>query len=537
MSQQVITPQPTVDSEIRCADPATRADLGSVPVDSPERVKEVVAKSRRAQRQWRRTSFAQRRQVLTTLLELVLDQSEALCQLICSDSGKTRENALLGEIWPVCEKLRWTIANGEKHLTPENVSAGMMVHKRARLEFHPLGVIGAILPWNYPLQNLMNPAVPALMAGNGVVLKPSEWVAYSSVQFVDLMRRALREHGHDSDLIGLVNGFGETGKALVGSGIDALVFIGSVRNGKRVLEAAAQSITPVVLELGGKDPFIVCDDADLECAAHAALAGCFINCGQNCVASERILVHERIADAFESRVAAHVRTFRQGAPLAGDTVDVGALATPLQLDIVERLVNGALAQGARLVTGGTRVLTDQGEFFAPTILADVRPDMDIMQHETFGPVMLLCQVRSDAEAVEIANGTAFGLSSSVFSRDRARARRIASELQAGMTAINDFGGMTYMAQDLTFGGVKASGFGRMNGREGLRSCCNTKAVLDDRFPLGMANKIYPVTGRDFGLAKGGMHLLYGTSLRSKWRGLKTLLTSLASRDSSTTGQR
>ena len=424
-------PQATIaptSHTIPCIDPATRRALGEVVISTPAEVRAAVERARNAQRSWRNTTFAQRRQVLQRVLDRLLDDDERLIELVVRDCGKTRENALMGEIWPVCEKLRWTISEGASHLKSERVSSGMLLHKRARLEFKPLGVIGAIVPWNYPLQNIMNPAIPALMAGNGYVVKPSEWVAWTSEAFVDLLRDALRAEGHDPELVQLVNGYGETGKALIESGIDSLVFIGSVKNGKRVLQTAAEQVLPVVLELGGKDPFIVCDDADVEAAAHSAMSGTFINCGQNCVASERVLLHRDIAKQFEQVVGEVAGNLRQGAPLGGEVVDVGAMATPLQIDVVERLVNRAIEQGARVVTGGKRVLRDQGEYFAPTILADITPAMEIMQEETFGPVMLLCTFSDDDEAIGIANGTAFGLSSSVFSADRNRARRIAQEV-------------------------------------------------------------------------------------------------------------
>jgi acyl-CoA reductase-like NAD-dependent aldehyde dehydrogenase len=282
----------------------------------------------------------------------------------------------------------------------------------------------------------------------------------------------------------------------------------------------------VVLELGGKDPYIVCDDADLEAAAHGAMSGSFINCGQNCVASERLLVQAPVAKRFESIVGELARSLRQGPPLGDEVVDVGAMATPLQLEVVERLVERAVKQGARVVAGGKRVRRDEGEYFAPTVLADVTPDMDIMREETFGPVMLLTTFDRDEEAVAIANGTSFGLGSSVFSADRQRARSIAARIEAGMTGINDYGGMTYMAQDLTFGGTKHSGYGRMNGREGLRALCHQKAVLDDRFPITFASKLYPVKARDFGMTQATLQLVYGRGLRRRLRGVARLLRSL-----------
>ncbi|MEM6290606.1 MAG: aldehyde dehydrogenase family protein [Myxococcota bacterium] len=538
MNAPVSTPAPStervrIDAEagvIQCFDPATRTLLGTVDVDGPDAVAAAIARAREAQKGWALTSFAQRRRVLGRIRDAVLDRTDELCDLIVRDSGKTRENALMGEIWTVCEKLRWTIAQGEKHLRPERVSAGLFMHKKAQLEFHPLGVLGAIIPWNYPFQNIMNPVIPALMSGNGIVVKPSEWVAYSAGPILELIRDALRAEGQNPDLVCAVQGFGETGKALIESGVDGLVFIGSGRNGQKVLQSAAKTVTPVVLELGGKDPFIVCDDADLEQAAHAAMAGCFISAGQNCVASERLLVFDAVYDQFEAKVEDLVRQMKQGAASEGETVDIGAMVTPMQLEIVEALVADAVAKGARVVSGGQRVMSDRGDYFAPTILADVTPAMRIMNEETFGPVMVLCRVTDEHEAIALANGSGFGLSASVFSKNQARARRIAERVDSGMVAINEFGGMTYMAQDLTFGGVKQSGFGRLNGRDGLRACCNVKAVLTDRVPgLHFANKLFPVANGDFDRIKGAVELVYRPGVRGKLSGLKALAQSLLSK--------
>jgi acyl-CoA reductase-like NAD-dependent aldehyde dehydrogenase len=509
-------------THIPCTDPATREHLGSIRVDTPEDVDDAVARAKAAQKRWRKTSFEERREVLRRLMAYTVEHKDEICVTIQRDSGKTRENALLGEIWTTCEKFRWMIENGEKHLRPERVSSGLLIHKKARLEFHPLGVVAAIIPWNYPFQNMLNPIIPALMAGNAIVIKPSEWVAWSSQRFADAFRSVLAQAGHDPDLIQVVHGYGGTGAALARSEVDMILFIGSVKNGRRVIEASAERITPVVMELGGKDAFIVCDDADLEQAVHAAMTGCYVNCGQNCVASERILVHEGVYGEFERRAATLVSELRQGNGRV-ELVDVGAIITPLQLEVIDDAVQGAIAQGARLVTGGKRALSDDGDFFEPTILADVTPDMDIAQEEVFGPVMLLMRFRDDAEAIEIANGVSYGLSSSVFSKDRRRARAIAEALETGMTAINEFGGVTYMAQDLTFGGIKASGYGRMNGREGLRSMCNVKAVIDDRIPVHRANPMYPVAPSLYPKLGGVIDLIYGRGLKRRWQGLMKLL--------------
>jgi acyl-CoA reductase-like NAD-dependent aldehyde dehydrogenase len=506
---------------IACHSPRDRSLLGEVPISTQEDVRATLDRARRVQRALAEAPLRERARLLRHVLRRVLEQQDAIVELVVQDSGKTRENALLGEIWTVCEKLRWTIARGPKHLRPEPVSSGLLAYKRARLEYRPLGVVGAIIPWNYPFQNLMNPLISALMVGNAYVAKPSEWVAWSSAELVRRVRGWISEAGFPDDLVQVVQGFGDTGRALIEEKVDVLVFIGSPGNGRRVLEAAAKNLTPVVLELGGKDPLVVCADAYLEQAVHASIGGCFINAGQNCVSSERILVEAPIAKAFEERVAAIVSRFRQGPEEA--MPDMGAMITPLQLDHVERLVRRAVEQGARLVTGGRRVFAAQGDYFAPTILADVTPEMEVMHTEAFGPIMLLCPFRTEEEAVQIANGTPYGLSASVFSKDLARARRIAARVESGMVAINEFGGVTYMVQDLTFGGVKESGYGRMNGRDGLRALCNVRAVLDDRFPFFPVQRLFPVRPRDYGFAQGVIRLRYGAGWREKLRGLLGLL--------------
>jgi acyl-CoA reductase-like NAD-dependent aldehyde dehydrogenase len=484
-----------------------------------------VRRARDAQRRWARTSFAERRRVLRKVLDHVLEHADDLVVAVVKDAGKTRENAMLGEIWPVCEKLRHTIAKGEKALRPEKVSAGLFLHKKATIEYEPRGVVGIITPWNYPLQNILGPTIPALMAGNAVVVKVSEWTAWSASRFQQIFDEAFEEAGLPMDLVQVINGYAETGAALVSGGVDLVVFTGSMANGKRIISQSADTLTPVILELGGKDSFIVCDDADLEQAVHAALAGVFIAAGQNCLAAERFFVFDGIYDAFEKRVTEEVQALRQGAPLAGEVVDVGAMVTPAQLDIVERLVDDAVKKGARLLAGGERRMTDEGQFFAPTVLADVTSDMAIMQEETFGPIMVLSRVRDEVEAIDRANETQFGLGCTILTKSSSRARRLTKAVVCGNVSVNDFG-FTYMAMDLPFGGTKGSGFGRLNGRDGLRACCNTKAVLSDRFPMHQPSKLYPVGPKDYDIARGVIRTLYGHGLEGRLRGIGDLAKTL-----------
>lgn len=456
------------------------------------------------------------------ILQHVLDHADELCEAVCRDAGKTRENAMLGEIWPVCEKLRWTIAKGERYLKPEYVSPGLFLHKRARIEFHPLGTIGIVAPWNYPLQNILGPVIPALMAGNACLVKVSEAVAWSAARFQRILDEAFSAHGLPTDTVIVLNGYAETGAALVRSGVDLIVFTGSMSNGRRIIEGSAEHITPVILELGGKDPMIVCDDADLDEATHTALGGAFIACGQNCLAAERMLVHEGIYDAFVARVTEMTLGLKQGVPLGGEPVDVGAIVSPQQIGVIKRLVDDAVAKGARLLAGGGPATNLKGQFFQPTILADVTDEMDIVHDETFGPVMVIMKVDSDEEAIRIANSTAYGLSSSVFSRDIKRARAIAAQLKAGSTCINAFG-FNYMAQDLPFGGIKGSGFGRLNGKEGLRAMTNRKAVLDERIALHFPPKLYPVTPDSYAQAKEVVNLIYRRGLGNKLKAAAKLV--------------
>ena len=514
---------------IECYEPATLKPLGYVPVTAPESLPSLVDKARRAQESWAKTPFSERRKVLGLILDYVLAHADELVDAVARDSGKTRHNAMLGEIWPVLEKARWTIANGERFLAPEKVSAGVFVHKRARIEYEPLGVIGVIAPWNYPLQNILGPTIPALMAGNAVIVKVSEWVAWSSAHFDKIFRAAFKAAGYPTDLVQIVNGYAKTGAALVTSGVDKIIFTGSLENGKRVLAEAAKTLTPVVLELGGKDPLIVCDDAQLDQAVHAALTGCFINCGQNCLASERTLVFESVYERFATQVAEHARALRQGAPLGGSTVDVAAIVSPLQLELIDELVQDAIAHGAKLLAGGARVLREQGQYYAPTVLGDVTPEMRIAREETFGPIMLLMRVRDEGEALRVANGTAYGLGATVCTKDAKRAQRITRALSVGNVSVNDFG-LTYMAMELPFGGVRGSGFGRLNGREGLRACTNIKAVLDDRFPIHFPAKVYPVGEKSTELAREVLKLLYQRSLSKRVEAASALVSLLFSRE-------
>lgn len=520
---------PDVPAQIECVNPATGEVLGSMAAATPADVTAAVARAREAQKTWAHSSYAQRRAVLRHMLDLVLEHVDELCEAVVKDSGKTYENALLGEIMPVSNKIRWVMKNGEKYLKPERVASGLLPHKKGRIEYRSLGVVACIVPWNYPFQNIFGSLVSPLMAGNAVVLKASEELAWSTQLFQAIIDEALGRAGVSADTVQVINGYGDTGAALVRSGVDKILFIGSGGNGRRIIEGSAEQLTPVTMELGGKDPLIVCDDAHLEQSVHAALGGCFINLGQNCVAAERIIVEDGIRDAFVAEVERMAGAMRQGVPTEPGSLDVGSMTTTGQVEIIDELVSDAIANGARALVGGKRP-GGPGNFYPPTILVDVSPDMRIAREEVFGPVMLVLRVANDDEAIALANSTELGLQSSVFSRDRRRAERIGAALEAGATCINDYG-LCYLNQDLPFGGVKHSGFGRMNGRDGLRDFTNAKAVLTDRFPLHVPAKLYPVGSGDYERTRTAIRLLFTRRMTDKLAHLWTLVRSSSSNGS------
>ena len=510
----------TLPETLSCRNPATLEKLGDVPIFSRAQVVERVERARRAQAAWGATSFAERRRVLSALLDYIVAHQEEICRICARDSGKTLVDAMMGEIFPVCEKLRYTIAHGEEDSSPDPRASGVLLHKAVRVEYHPLGVIGVLCPWNFPFHNVFCPVIPALFAGNAVVVKVSEWTSWSAADFQAIFDDVLTACGHDKELVQMVTGAGETGAALVTSGVDKVFFTGSPGNGKKVMAAAAETLTPVVLELGGKDPMIICDDADLDQAAGTAMLGVFTACGQMCVAAERLYVFDAVYDEFVRRVVDQARKLRQGPPTedCGGDFDVGAMTMPRQLDIIERQVADAVEKGARAVVGGKRNPTLKGQFFEPTVLVDVNHTMAIVRDETFGPVMTIVRVRDEDEAVRLANDCAYGLGSSVFTRSRARGERIARRISAGMTVVNDYG-LAYMMQSAPFGGVRISGFGRINGREGLRACCNEKTVVTDRLPLHQAISFYPIKKATFPLLQNVISVIYGRGISTKIKGV------------------
>jgi acyl-CoA reductase-like NAD-dependent aldehyde dehydrogenase len=453
--------------------PATGEVIGTVPIFTASEVDAAVARARSAAAVWSTRSFAARTEELTAFRKAIAASAEEIADILHRENGKPELEAY-SEVMMALGHLQHAAARAEKALEPRKVSAGMLANFRATISYHPLGVIGVIGPWNYPLFTPMGSIAYALAAGNAVVWKPSELTPLIALEIEKIAKKTFAL----PDLLQVVTGAGATGAALAKSGVDKVAFTGSAATGKRVMMAAAERLTPVLLELGGKDPMIVDTDADLAAAAEAAVYGGLTNAGQACISVERVYVAEAVHDKFVEEVVKQVRELKVG----GDDGHLGAMTSPAQVKIVKDHLDDAIAKGAKVLTGGPDAIS--GNYIQPTVLTNVDHKMKVMTDETFGPVIPIQKVASVDEAIRLANDTTFGLGSSVFAGKGARA--IADKLRAGMTAINSvmaFAGIP----TLPFGGIGDSGFGRIHGDEGIREFTRIKSTAEQvmSIPLNM----------------------------------------------------
>ena len=496
--------------DIPVENPATGETVGTVPDLGAAAVVEMAARGRAAQPQWEAYGFEGRSRILLRAQKWVMDNAEQVIATIVSETGKTFEDASLAEISYAGNAFGFWARQAPEYLSDERVKSGQLLVKGKKLilRYRPLGLIGVIGPWNYPLTNSFGDCIPALAAGNSVILKPSEITPMTSL----LMAEGLRECGLPENVLQIATGRGETGAALVEE-VDMIMFTGSTRTGRRVAEAAARRLIPASLELGGKDPMIVLSDADLERAANFATYYAMQNAGQTCISIERVYVEEPVYDEFVSKVAEKVRALRVGAPQGPGSVDVGAITFAPQLQTIEDHVADAVQKGARVLAGGHASHAGGGRFYEPTVLVDVDHSMKIMTEETFGPTLPIMRVADSDEAVRLANDSPYGLGSSVFTRDTERGEQIARRLETGAANVND-AMINYTALELPMGGAKASGLGSRHGAGGIRKYCSQQAiVVTPRLALKREPHMYPYKRRTSRLLAGMFKFLYGRGKR------------------------
>ncbi|KAJ7581409.1 Aldehyde/histidinol dehydrogenase [Mycena floridula] len=521
-------------------DPSTSQHILTVVADNAAEIQAKINKAAQAQKTWRDTTFRQRRRVMRTLKAWLVDNQEACAKVGCRDTGKTLVEAALGEILTTCSKLEWLVNHGEKALEPETRASNLMLsYKKSQVYYEPRGVVAAIVSWNYPLHNAWSPIVAAIFAGNGIVLKCSENVIWSSSWFVDVIKHALTICGHDPELVQIVCCWPEEADALTASPmIKHITFIGSDTVGRKVAITAAQNFTPVTLELGGKDPAIILPDTDLNKWASIWMRGIFQNSGQNCIGIERLIVHASQYDQLREILEERVGKLRLGSVMATtdegyiSPVDCGAMISKVRFRALQNLIIAAEEAGAQTNDGGGREYNhvyNNGSYFRPAVVGPVTSDMEIAQQEVFAPIALLMPYDDIPEAIEIANGTKYGLGASVFGPDQSQCVEIAKQLECGMVSINDFG-VFYLNQDLPFGGTKHSGYGRFGGPEGLRALTNPKAIMVDRWPSLMQTSIpavldYPIRSlsSSWEFTTGLVRFLYADGWRARIRGLITLI--------------
>jgi succinate-semialdehyde dehydrogenase/glutarate-semialdehyde dehydrogenase len=460
--------------ELISRDPATGQEIGRTLVHDATQVRDAVKRAREAQSAWAQVSFRLRQQVILRAREIVLSQSEDIARLISQETGKPIAEALSMEVVPTLDLMHYFAHKTAELLKPQKIDVGLyrLMGRSSRIVFKPLGVVGLISPWNFPWATPLDEVVIALMAGNAVVLKPSELTPLTALKIGQVFREAKLPSG----LLEIVTGEGSTGAALIDAVVDKIVFTGSVATGKKVAEQAAKYLTPAVFELGGKDPMIVLADANVSIAARAAVWGAFANAGQACAAVERCYVHESIADRFIKLVLEETRALKQG---KGNNVDIGPMTNERQLRIVEAHLTDAVSSGARILCGGKR---SDGWYHQPTVVTNVDHSMLLMREETFGPVLPIMSFKTEEEALRLANDSSYGLTASIWTNNTSRGRRLAERIEAGTVMVNEVV-YTHALAQTPWGGVKQSGYGRTHGRSGLLELVTAQHIHLNRFPF------------------------------------------------------
>ncbi len=483
-------------------DPARGDVIAELRIDDAAAVAAAVERARGAAPAWAALPVKARGRLLRQARRAMVQARAEILDRLERETGKARFD-VAGELMGLCMDIGHLVRRAPRWLRIERVSTRPLIGKRGYVVYKPRGVVGIISPWNAPLNLALGDAVPALLAGNVVIIKPSELTPLATARAVEAMNRVL-----PAGVLQVVVGHGDTGAALVDQ-VDMICVTGSPETGRRVMERASRRLIPVLLELGGKDPMIVLRDADLDRAARAAAWGGCLMTGQVCMSVERMYVEEPVAEAFTRKLVEEMEKVRTGPNGPTAEIDYGPFTSPRQVAIVERHLQDARAKGATVLCGGKRIAAGAGVFFEPTVLTGVDHSMAIMTEETFGPIVPVMVVRDAEEALRLANDTRYGLSASVWTRTLDRGMALARRIESGNVCVNDCV-VSAGVQGLPFGGVKQSGVGaRHGGAEGLRQFCVRQAVLVERRRRKTEPQWFPYSARRAGRIEQLIGLLFG----------------------------
>jgi betaine-aldehyde dehydrogenase len=494
--------------------PADGSLIASIPAQGPDEVRDAAASARAAHPAWEALGHEGRYRWLGQWRDWMLANGERIADVMEAETGKVRSDATLEVPW-LADAINFYGENSARFLADERVSAHnpLMKAKALRVIHRPHPVVGVIAPWNFPLLLSIGDAIPALAAGCAVIIKPSELTPLSLLE----LHRGWAEEVGGPNVIHVATGLGECGAAVVDA-VDFVHFTGSVATGKKVMAQAAETLTPVSLELGGKDPLIVLDDADPERAANGAAWGGLANSGQICMSVERVYATEPVYESFVGKLTDRVSRLRQGPDRPAYTHEIGAMTSPAQVEIVEEHIRDAVEKGARILCGGKRRV-GTGDYFEPTVIVDVDHSMKIMREETFGPVIPVMKVDDEDEAVRMANDSDYGLSASVFGQ-RERAEAVARRLESGACNVNDVL-VNYLAYDVPMAGWKQSGIGGRWGPDGIRKFCRTESLVVTRLALGKSEPMWFPYSRAKGRLLGALSRFFSArGARERLRALR-----------------
>ena len=476
-------------------------------------IKTDFQKAKNAEAELKKLTVKERVEKISKLKKIVLERREWLIDKIQSDTGKSRSDALVSEIFGVLDHLHFLIKNTEKGLADKTVSTPIaLMGKKSKIYFEPLGTVLIISPWNYPFYQAIVPITAAFATGNAVVYKPSEHTPLTGV-----VEELLKQAGFKEDWVKIIYGDGKVGAELIDQRPDKIMFTGSDRTGRKIMEQASKHLIPVELELGGKDPMIVFDDANIVRAAAGAIWGGLTNLGQSCTSVERIYVQQNIYNDFKAEMVKQVEWMKQEVDKDGDA-DVGAMTVDFQVETIKNQLDDAKKLGAEILTG--RNWDGKSKLIPPMVIDKITPAMKVISEESFGPFLPLIPFKTEEEAIELANDSEFGLSASVWTKDMNRADRVTRSIKTGNVSVNNVM-LTEGNPALPFGGTKNSGFGRYKGEIGLHSFCNVKSVLIDKNSSKIESNWFPYTKEKYVMFSNMMEGLFtGSWIKFALSGLK-----------------